>query len=452
LEKLFVGLQSRICDKGMALTRPILITYNLLQVAALPWLGPPVLLYLLSRPKYRSHLAGRLGRLPDLSPLKGRSPRIWIHALSVGEVNAASALVTAISQRWQEAGIICSATTTTGLTTLKKKLGHTAHVITTVPFDLLPLVNKVINGISPDCFILVETDIWPNWVWSMRQSGIPTMLVNGSLSSRSAERLSHLGPVKDILYGGFDLLAMQSSDDRERLLRLGFSTDRVSAPGNLKYDLEVPQIGEAEKVLLGEAIGLTPNATLWVAGSTHPREEELILAAHEGLKHVFPGLQLLLAPRDPKRGPELESMAREMGLKAVRRSTVARSGDVDIVVLDTLGELLKCYSLCDVAFVGGTLVNIGGHNLLEPAAYGVPVVFGPYVESVRTIAEDLLACGGGRRVSGKEELESVLIRLLNDSFERKNMGNKAKDLLRKNQGAVSRYLDLVAEALRKSKA
>ena len=431
----------------MALTRPALIIYNLLQVAALPWLGPPALLYLLSRSKYRGHLAGRLGRLPDLSPLKGRSPRIWVHALSVGEVNAASALVTAISQRWQGAGIICSATTATGLTAFKKKLDRTAHVITTAPFDLLPLVNKVIKAISPDCFILVETDVWPNWIWSMRHSGIPTMLVNGSLSSSSAERLSHLGPVKDILYGGFDLLAMQSPYDRERLLRLGFSTDRVSAPGNLKYDLEVPQIDESEKVLLRGAIGLEPTAPLWVAGSTHPGEEKLILAAHKGLKHVFPGLQLLLAPRDPKRGPELESLAREMGFKAVRRSAVEKSGDVDIVVLDTLGELLKCYSLCDVAFVGGTLVNIGGHNLLEPAAYGVPVLFGPYVESARTIAEDLLTCGGGRRVSGKEELQGVLNKLLEDSSERRNVGDRAKDLLQKNQGAVSRYLDLVAKAL-----
>jgi 3-deoxy-D-manno-octulosonic-acid transferase len=431
----------------MALIRPMLIIYNLLQIAALPWLGPPVLLYLLSRSKYRGHLAGRLGRLPDTSPLKGRSPRIWVHALSVGEVNAALALVKAVSQRWQDAGIVCSATTATGLTTLKKKLGHTAHVITTAPFDLLPVVNKVIRGILPDCFILVETDVWPNWVWNMRQSGIPTMLVNGSLSSRSADRLSHLGPVKDILYGGFDLLAMQSPDDRKRLLRLGFPPDRVSAPGNLKYDLEVPQIDQAERVLLRKAVGLKSNAPLWVAGSTHPGEEELILAAYKGLKHVFQGLQLLLAPRDPERGPELESLAGKMGFKAVRRSAVEKSGDADIVILDTLGELLKCYSLCDVAFVGGTLVNIGGHNLLEPAAYGVPVLFGPCVESARTIAEDLLACGGGRRVSGKEELESVLIRLLNDSFERKNMGNKAKDLLRKNQGAVSRYLDLVADAL-----
>ncbi|MBW1670127.1 MAG: 3-deoxy-D-manno-octulosonic acid transferase [Deltaproteobacteria bacterium] len=431
----------------MALKRPILLIYNLLQVAALPWLGPPVLLYFLFRSKYRGHLAGRLGRLPDLSPLKGRSPRIWVHALSVGEVNAASALVTAISQRWQGAGIICSATTATGLTALKRKLGYTAHVITTAPFDLLPLVNKVIKGMSPDCFILVETDIWPNWVWSMRQSGIPTMLVNGSLSSPSAERLSYLGPVKDLLYGGFDLLAMQSPYDMERLLRLGWPPDRVSAPGNLKYDLEVPQIDKSEKVFLRKAIGLKPTAPLWVAGSTHPGEEDLILAAHKGLKQLFPGLQLLLAPRDPKRGSELESMAKEMGFKAIKRSAVAKPGDVDIVVLDTLGELLKCYSLCDVAFVGGTLVNIGGHNLLEPAAYGVPVLFGPYVESARTIAEDLLACGGGRRVSGKEELKEVLNKLLKDSSERTNMGNKAKGLLQKNRGAVARYLDLIAKVL-----
>jgi len=432
----------------MALTRPLLMIYNLIQAAAMPCLGPLVLLYFFSRSKYRGHLAGRLGRLPDLSPLKGRSPRIWVHALSVGEVNAASALVKAISQRWQGAGIICSATTATGLTTLKRKLGHTAHVITTTPFDLLPLVNKVLKEISPDCFILVETDIWPNLIWSMRKSGIRTMLVNGSLSSLSAGRLSHLEPVKDILYGGFDSLAMQSSYDSRRLLKLGCNPDKVSAPGNLKYDIEVPKIEESEKVLLRKVTGLKDMSPLWVAGSTHPGEEDLIFAAHRDLKQSFHGLQLLIAPRDPKRGFELEASAKGMGFKVVRRSSmVAKPSDVDIVVLDTLGELLKFYSLCDIAFVGGTLVNIGGHNLLEPAAYGVPVIFGPYVESARSIAEDLLACGGGNRVSGEKELKEVLNRLLKNSGERTDMGNKAKALLQKNQGAVARYLDLIAKTL-----
>ncbi|OPL16955.1 MAG: hypothetical protein AVO38_06550 [delta proteobacterium ML8_D] len=422
--------------------------YNLIQVTTLPFLGPLALLYFFSRSKYRGHLAGRLGRLPDLSPIQGRSPRIWVHALSVGEVNAASPLIKGISQRWQGAGIICSATTAAGLTNLRKKLGRTAHVITTAPFDLLPLVNRVIKEISPDCFILVETDIWPNLIWSMRQSGIHTMLVNGSLSSLSAGRLSHLGPVKDILYGGFDSLAMQSPYDSRRLLKLGCNPDKVSAPGNLKYDIEVPKIEESEKVLLRKATGLKDMSPLWVAGSTHPGEESLIFAVHRDLKQSFHGLQLLIAPRDPKRGFELEALAKEMGFKVARRSSmIAKSGVVDIVVLDTLGELLKCYSLCDIAFVGGTLVNIGGHNLLEPAAYGVPVIFGPYVESARSIAEDLLACGGANRVSGKKELKEVLNRLFQNPGECRDMGNKAKALLQKNQGAVSRYLDLITKAL-----
>ncbi len=428
----------------------MLLIYNILQISALVLFGPFLVVGILLIPKYRGRILKRLGIGLDLFPDTGSThrPRIWIHALSVGEVTSSRPLVRDMRAAFPHAMIFFSASTRSGGETAVRILDDYVDRFVPFPLDFLPSVRRFISRINPDLFILVETDVWPNWIWSMRHSGIPTMLVNGSLSSRSAERLSHLGPVKDILYGGFDLLAMQSPYDRERLLRLGFSTDRVSAPGNLKYDLEVPQIDESEKVLLREAIGLEPTAPLWVAGSTHPGEEELILAAHKGLKHVFPALQLLLAPRDPKRGPELESLAGEMGFKAVRRSAVAKSGDVDIVVLDTLGELLKCYSLCDVAFVGGTLVNIGGHNLLEPAAYGVPVLFGPYVESARTIAEDLLACGGGRRVSGKEELQGVLNKLLEDPFERRNMGGKAKDLLQKNQGAVSRYLDLVAKALR----
>jgi 3-deoxy-D-manno-octulosonic-acid transferase len=429
----------------------MLIPYNVLQVVALPCLGPLALVYFLSRSKYRNHLPDRLGRLPDLSPLKGRSPKIWVHALSVGEVNAASILVTAISQRWPRAGIVCSATTATGLTSLKKQLSDITHVITTAPFDVLPIVKRVIKGISPDCFILVETDVWPNWLWSMRKSGISTILVNGSISSRSAERLSRLLPIRDILYGSFDLIAMQSSYDKERLLRLGLKPDRVIVVGNLKYDLKIPPNDKTERALLRETMGLSPQELIWVAGSTHPGEDNLVLGVHKQLKHLFPELQLILAPRNPRRGAELESMAIKMGLKVTRRSENKKSDNLDVIILDTLGELLKCYSISDIAFVGGTLVNVGGHNLLEPAAYGIPVLFGPYIESVRAIAEDLLACGGGKLVNAKEELEKVLNALLNDPFERKNMGAKAKGLLQKNQGTVEKYLDIIETTFKKSK-
>ncbi len=434
----------------MTMTRSVLLLYNLLQALTLPWLGPPILLYFISRSKHRGQLAGRLGRLPDLSPLKGRSPRIWVHALSVGEVNATLALVAGIAQRWHNAGIICSSTTATGLSTLRKRLGNTAHVITTSPFDLLPIVNHVIKGISPDCFVLVETDIWPNWIWDMKRLGIPTLLINGSISSRSAARLLHLGPVKDILYRGLDSIAMQSPDDRERILRLGMPSDRIKVLGNLKYDLEVPPVDEAQRGQIKREMGLKPDAPLWVAGSTHPGEEELILAVHKGLKDQFPGLQLLLAPRDPRRGGELKLLAEKMGLKAIRRSLGEDSEAIDVLVLDTLGELLRCYGLCDIAFVGGSFVDIEGHNLLEPAAYGVPVLFGPRVESIHVVAEDLLRRKGGRQVSGREELEAVLCNLLKDPDRRRDMGMKAKALLHENRGAASRYLDYIAEALQGS--
>ncbi len=407
-----------------------------------------MLLYFLSRSKYRGQLLGRLGRLPDLSPLDGRSPRIWIHALSVGEINATLALVTGIAQRWYNAGIICSSTTATGLSTLKKRLGNTAHVITTSPFDLLPIVGHVIRKISPDCFVLVETDIWPNWIWGMRYLGIPTLLINGSISSRSATRLSHLSPVRDILYKGFDFIAMQSPDDRERLLRLGMSSDRIKVLGNLKYDLNVPPIDETQRREIKREMGLEPDAPLWVAGSTHPGEEEVILAVHKGLKDRFPGLQLLLAPRDQRRGQELKTLAEEMGLKAVRRSIGRDARAPDVLVLDTLGELLMCYGLCDIAFVGGSLVDFDGHNLLEPAAYGVPVLFGPYVESIRVVAVELLRRGGGSQVSGKEELEAVLYDLLGDPDRRRDMGMRARELFQENRGVVLRYLDCIAEALK----
>jgi 3-deoxy-D-manno-octulosonic-acid transferase len=428
----------------------MLLLYNLLQAAALPLVGPLGLLYAFLGTRYRSQLTGRLGRLPDISVLENRSPRIWMHALSVGEVNAAVPLAEAICRTWPNGGLICSATTATGLAALRTRLADTAHVITASPFDILPVVDRFVVSLNPDCFVLVETDIWPNWIWDLRRRSVPALLVNGAVSSRSADRLSCLGPLPAFLYAGFDVIAMQSGDDRDRLLATGVNPEDVQVLGNLKYDLEVPTLTEMERAVLRGELGLEPASRLWIAGSTHEGEEKTILAVHGALKTAFPDLQLLLAPRDPGRAPGVEALAQMAGLKAVRRSAGAQRGSsADVLILDTLGELLKCYGLAEVAFVGGSLVDVGGHNVLEPAAYGIPVLFGPYVESCSEASADLEACGGGVRVSGMDDMVETLMRLLASRQIRMEMGGRARGLVEAHRGAVGRHIRMIAKVLEK---
>lgn len=427
------------------------ILYNGLQGCAIPLLALPALAYLATRSRYRSQLFLRLGRIPDLASLRGRSPRFWIHALSVGEVNAAVPLVKALAQRWPHAGIVCSATTATGLQTLRARLGGTAHTITALPFDLWPVVRRVVRRFAPDCFLFVETDIWPNMLWELAAAGVPAVLVNGSISSRSVRRLQKVGPLARAMYDAFSVLAMQSADDRERLLSLGISPEKVFSLGNLKYDLRVPEMGPEACAGMRGRLGMNPIGLLWVAGSTHPGEEDMVLAAHMAVRSKVPDLKLVFAPRDPARGLELLAMARRHGLRAALRTQAPEGGawgqdGPEVLVLDSLGELLPCYALACLAFVGGSLVPVGGHNLFEPAAYGRPVLFGPETESCNDMAEALLVSGGGMRVE-KNTLACIVEALLLDQSARERMGRQARALVSRHGGAVARHMTLVADVL-----
>ncbi|HID97833.1 MAG TPA: 3-deoxy-D-manno-octulosonic acid transferase [Thermodesulfobacteriaceae bacterium] len=425
----------------------MLFIYNLIMLGSLPLWGPPFLLYLLAKPKYRRHLRERFGRLPDAVGLSGRSPRIWIHALSVGEVNAASVLADGIREKWPGAGIVCSAATAMGLEALRQKMGDSADIVTICPYDIPCLVRRFIRALKPECFVLVETDIWPNIVWGLKKQGVPVVLVNGRLSSRSARRLSRFRFMAGLLYGGFDTAAMQSEDDRQRLVKAGLPARSIQVLGNLKYDVKISEINAREKEFIREELGISRRNPVWVAGSTHPGEEELILSCHRKLKAVFEDLQLVLAPRDPCRGEEIECMARRIGLSVARRSAGVSDSPRDVLVLDTLGELVRCYSISVAAFVGGSLIDDGGHNLLEPAAFGVPVLFGPYIESVRELADDLAACGGGMKIRAPADLEKVLTMLLKNPSVKENMGEKARALVIRNRGAVSACLGLIGRIL-----
>jgi len=413
---------------------------------------------MLLKGKYRSQMPFRMGRLPDLSGLIGRRPVIWLHALSFGEVNAAMPLLNRICRRWPDAGLVCSASTSSGYASLQRLLSGTDALITAMPLDLPPLTSRVIKRIKPDCFVLVETDIWPGLIWSLKKMGIPALLVNGSISADAADRLAALRragfDVAGLLYGGFHTVAMQSADDKGRLeMAAGGSFQNLLSAGNLKFDI-IPGFPDARRrESLMRDISISRDKFVVVAGSTHEGEEEILL---ECLKKIVKGgegseagnsrLRMIIAPRDPARAGAVTGLAESRGISACLR-TGNCTDESTVIVLDTLGELADIYSLGDAAFVGGSLVPVGGHNLLEPAVHGIPVFFGPHVESCRDMADLLQEGGGGRMVNSASELEDALMCMLSRGDSCRRMGRNAAELVKKHRGAADRYLSLIQDAL-----
>ncbi len=394
----------------------------------------------------------KLGILPDLSKIRGRAPVIWIHALSVGEVNAVMPLIRSIMEKWPEAGIICSASTSTGMAALDRKTAGSGCTVTSLPLDLPPVTSHVINGISPDCFILTETDIWPGFIWSLRKRGIPALLINGSISSHAAARLAVLKrqgiDAAGFLYGGFHVAAMQSDHDLSRLLEVSgrAMAGRLTCGGNLKFDISVPRPSGERRALLMKKLAVRRNDFILVAGSTHPGEEKFLLSCFRNIKAVLPELRFIVAPRDPKRSQEIEKLAESMNISSCMKSEGC-SADAELIILDTLGELSEIYALGHMAFVGGSLVPTGGHNLFEPAAHGIPVLWGPYTESCTDMAEIMEKGGAGIMIKSPEQFEKTVVRLGTAEKQRKAIGRAAEKLVKKHGGSVKRYLSQVETVL-----
>ncbi|MGC9022737.1 MAG: 3-deoxy-D-manno-octulosonic acid transferase, partial [Dissulfurimicrobium sp.] len=287
---------------------------------SLPAAALPVLAFMGFKDKYRGQLKGRLGIGLDARAIEGRYPRIWVHALSLGEANAAVPFIREVAKRWPDAGIICSASTKTGLNVLKDAFaGATRMIIISMPFDLPPVIAHFIRRLSPNCLVLVETDLWPNLLWMLRRNRIPALLINGSISSRAHSRLKRLGTAfTDLIYGGLSHIAMQSEMDRARLLDLGLPEDRISTVGNIKYDIKCTEaLNPMDK---RRKLGLGEDGHVFVAGSTHKGEEAVIFSVFKALKKEFATLRLVIAPRDPARGKEVAAIARNLGLAADLRS------------------------------------------------------------------------------------------------------------------------------------
>lgn len=386
------------------------------------------------------HLGARLGLRASRVP-GGRTA--WIHAVSVGEAMAAVPLVEALHARHPEWPLVVSTVTETGASLVRARLGGVAtHRY--FPLDFPGAVRRVIDALDPALLVCMETELWPNVLRELGRRGVPVMIANGRLSDRSFRRYARVRPLVRSMLAQVRVLAMQSDEHARRVLMLGAPPERVVVTGNLKHDAGPAGEGAAE--LWRRLLGLVPGRPAWIAGSTHRGEEEAVIAAHEAARARCPGLALVLAPRHPDRVAEVMALLRARGLPAVRRSALPGAGMGDrVVVLDTVGELAALYSVADVVFVGGSLVDTGGHNLLEPARLGRPVLVGPYTSNFREIAGSLLEVGGAAVVRDGEELGARLAELLADAGRRAAMGEAGRRAAAARHGALSRTIELIEQ-------
>jgi 3-deoxy-D-manno-octulosonic-acid transferase len=396
--------------------------------------------------EYLRTLRERLGRLPASLNVEGRRA-VWIHAVSVGEVLAARPLVGALKERAPGLGVFVSNTTLTGQAIALQSV-RGADGLFFAPFDWPAPVRKALDTLNPALLVLVETEIWPNLIHEARRRGTRIAMVNGRLSARSHSGYRRIRPFLRRVLEEVDLFLMQSEAHAARIRDLGAPADRVRVTGNLKFDaLDAPKTpDELARLLVPEGRRGHP---LVVAGSTVEGEEELVLQAFRHARKSLPEADLVLCPRHPERFEAAAGLVGAAGFRSVRRSGLAPGAlrDGDVVVLDTMGELAKVYPLASVVFVGGSLVPKGGHNVLEPAVAGKPVIVGPHMHNFQEIADEFLAEEALVVARDAEALGRELVSLLSDEPRRCRLGGRARDLVERNRGAVARTVDALAGLL-----
>ncbi len=382
--------------------------------------------------------------------LRGKG-NIWIHALSVGEVISAISLVKALKTRFPGRDIVFSVTTSKGMAVARNDLGSQVRALVTMPVDAWWCVRRIVDHLKPHIFILVETDIWPGLINRLSKRGIGTVLVNGRVSPRTSRSYRVLPFLARALFGPIEMCLMQSELDSARLIEVGIGPEKVKTVGNIKFDRDWEPMGQIERKDWMSRFGIESDTPIWVAGSTHPGEERIILEVFQGLRYSFPDLRLILVPRNVERSGETYSISRDMGLETVLRTALAINvKPYEVLILDTVGELGRIYGLSTVSFVGGSLVPVGGHNLLEPASFACPVLFGPYTHNFVAMSEALTAAGGGLRVGDREELFEVMRMLLSNPEKRDEMGRLAREFIERNRGALNRVLPFIEDRLQPS--
>jgi 3-deoxy-D-manno-octulosonic-acid transferase len=392
-------------------------------------------------PGHRQRWRERLGWISSLP----ESGCLWIHAVSVGEVRAALPLIRALLARYPDQPLLITTTTLTGSRQVQEALGdRVLHVY--APFDLPGAVQRFLQHSRPRLAIIMETELWPNLLRQCAVAGIPVLIANARLSERSARGYARIRPLTISLLRDVTLIAAQTEADAERFRTLG--APRVQVVGNLKYDLQLPDpLLEQGRTLRREQLG--ENRPVWIAASTHAGEDEQILEAFAQLRPRWPNLLLLLVPRHPERFDSVAGLCQQRSFNVIRRSDQQPCGPETAIFLgDSMGELLLFYAAADLAFVGGSLVPTGGHNVLEPALLGLPVLFGPHMFNFTEAGERLLKVEAARQVADAGELASAVDQWLADPEQRWNAGQRGRAVVESHRGALAALMERI-EALLK---
>jgi 3-deoxy-D-manno-octulosonic-acid transferase len=405
-------------------------------VIGLPWFAYQAIRY----KKYVASFGPRMGYLPVSFNVDG-DDSIWIHAVSVGEVLTARPIITDLRKRYPGLRLFLSTTTIAGQQLARRSLQNVDAVFY-FPFDLGIVVRRTLDLVRPKLFIMMETEIWPVLLRECRLRGVKTALVNGRLSSRSFPRYRFIRPFMRRVLSDIDRFCVQSDESARRFIELGADPGRVVVTGSVKFDsLDSPGPGRARERVL-RYFRIAPSRPVIVAGSTMKGEEAAVLRAFRRVRATSPNALLVLAARHPERFAEVEQLCRQEGWKTMRRTELAIDAEprADIVVLDTIGELATLYQLGTVVFVGGSLVPTGGHNVLEPALFGKPIVFGPHMDNFREIADGFAAAGAAVRLDDEAHLDRVLVDLLGDPVKRARLGAGARALVEANRGAKDKTM------------
>lgn len=415
--------------------------YNILLIFGTMLLLPVILFKLATVPKYRGGISQKLGRVRKavMRVLKKGERPIWVHAVSVGEVMAAHPLIRELRKKYPRRRLLLSTVTVTGNYTARQRVPE-ADGVFYFPFDYPWIVRRVIRRINPAVVLVAETELWPNFFRELRRAGIPSALINGRISPRSYRNYMRFRGFFSKVFENVSLFCMQSEEDADRIRDIGAPLDRVMITGNLKFDQQIPR-------QVQNPLRIEPGRKVITAGSTHRGEEAILLEVFARLRKKFPDLLLIVAPRHPERFEEVAGLVNKAGFDCRRRTRL--NGHIeDVLLLDTIGELRAFYGLCDIAFVGGSLVKVGGHNLLEPAAMKKPVIFSRYMFNFKEISEALIKAGGGIMVKDKEELYTNMDNLLSDEEERRRIGERAFGVIAANSGAAMRTIEAVDRLLR----
>ena len=391
-------------------------------------------------PGYRKRIAERFGYFRP--PEKNDNPFIWIHAVSVGEVVAATPLIKQLLERYA-INIVVTTTTPTGSARVYKNFGQRIfHVYT--PFDIPFVIRSFLKRVNPIAFITIETELWPNTLHFCQKMQIPTLVANARLSDRSTQKYIRFKQLSAELMNNLSAVAAQTIKDGENYQRLGLSNDKLVITGSIKFDVIVDTALKAQAKALKRHYSIDGLRPIWIAGSTHSGEESILLDAFKIALKKHPNLLLIIVPRHPANFSPVEALCREKALTCLRRSSaIIPNNKTQIVLGDTMGELLLLYGLADFAFIGGSLIERGGHNMIEAAVWKIPIMSGPHVFNFNDIADQLFKKGGLRFVDDKHEIANYCDEWICNPATRHTMGEKAWHYVNASRGPLLRLLDMI---------